>query len=215
MAPAGKSTATSKSTALKEPADKSSNVLGKRLAAFRKKRMLTLEQVATTAEVTKSHLSKLERGISSPTIGTLLKLARALQVSAEQLIGDAGGTNEILVTKALDRVPLSASDEREGNTYEAMATQRTEKAMVPFIMHPPSAINAKKDLAGHPGEEFIFLISGKMEVVFEDRIIKLSAGDSVYFDASLPHRSRSMGKTPAKALVVVTTPMSRSLFSVA
>lgn len=216
MATVGSRLPRKKTAATKEIAEqKNSNVLGERLASFRKLRMLTLDQVATKAEITKSHLSKLERGLSSPTIATLLQLARALHVSIEQLIVDAAQGNQILVTKAKDRVPFSPSGERAGYTYEAIASYRTDKAMMPFIMCPPSVINAKTDLTGHPGEELIFLVSGKMEVVFADRIVKLNAGDSVYFNASAPHRSRSTGRTPARALVVITAPANQSLLGMA
>ncbi len=183
--------------------------LGARLAALRKLNGLTLEQLATRAETTKSYLSKLERGLSSPTIGTLLRLARALGVETDRLIGDHHDGGDVVVVKAADRVPFSRSNERDGYTYEAIAASRQNKAMVPFIMRPPHAVDDTQDLVSHAGEELIFLISGKMEIVFADRRVLMEAGDSVYFNASIPHRSRSIGKTPAQALVVVSDPSRR------
>lgn len=180
--------------------------LGERLAAFRKLNGLSLEQVASRADITKSYLSKLERGLSSPTIATLLRLAHALGLSSEQLIGDADRQDEIMLVKAGERVPFTRSPEREGYIYEAIAAARSKKAMVPFVMFPPTIVDEKKDLASHSGEELIFLISGTMEVIFKDKSIRLEAGDSLYFNASIPHRSRSISKTPAKALVVVSNP---------
>lgn len=195
------------SAAITAPSVAASNILGEQLAAYRKLQALSLEQVATHAGITKSYLSKLERGLSSPTIATLLKLAKALGASCEQLIGSATQNNEIVLTKAHDRVLFSRSTEREGYTYEAIAACRAKKVMMPFVMTPPAIIDAKENLVSHPGEELIFLISGKMEVIFQDRVVALNAGDSVYFNASIPHRSRSLGKTPAQALVVVTDPV--------
>jgi len=186
------------------------NELGARLASLRKLNGLTLQQLATRAEITKSYLSKLERGLSSPTIATLLKLARALGLDSEQLIGANSRQDEIVVVKAADRIPFSRSDEREGYIYEAIAASRQSKSMMPFIMCPPHAVDEEKDLVSHAGEELIFLVSGKMEVVFADRRIRMDAGDAIYFDASIPHRSRSIGKLQARALVVVSTPGSRT-----
>jgi transcriptional regulator with XRE-family HTH domain len=185
------------------------NALGDRLAAFRKLNALTLEQVADRATLTKSYLSKLERGLSSPTIATLLKLARALDVSVDQLIGETAQASEILLVRAADRVPFSPSKERQGYTYEAIATERLDKAMKPFMMTPPFSIDDENELVSHAGEELIHVVSGKMEVIFADRTVTMAAGDSLYFNASLPHRSRSLGKTPAHALVVVTDPTRR------
>jgi len=185
-----------------------SNELGVRLASLRKLNGLTLEQLASRAEITKSYLSKLERGLSSPTIATLLKLARALGLDSEQLIGAHSHQDEIVLVKASDRVPFSRSDEREGYTYEAIAATRLSKSMVPFIMCPPHTLDEGKDLVSHAGEELIFLVAGKMEVVFADRRVRMDAGDAIYFDASIPHRSRSIGKSQAQALVVVSAPGS-------
>lgn len=182
------------------------NVVAQRLASLRKLNGLSLEQVATRAGITKSYLSKLERGLSSPTIATLLRLAEALGRSAEQLIGEAEQNDDIVLVKAQDRIPFTRSKEREGYIYEAIAANRTQKAMVPFIMTPPAIVNEKTDLAGHAGEELIFMVSGLMEVIFEDRVIQLEPGDSLYFDASIPHRSRSLSAEPAQALVVVSIP---------
>jgi transcriptional regulator with XRE-family HTH domain len=186
------------------------NVLGRRLASYRKLNGLSLEQVATRAGITKSYLSKVERGLSSPTIATLLRLAQALGRSAEQLIGEGEQNDDIVLVKARERIPFTRSKEREGYIYEAIAANRTKKAMAPFIMTPPAIVNEKTDLASHVGEELIFLVSGVMEVIFEDRTIRLEAGDSLYFNASIPHRSRSLGAEPAQALVVVSMPDAAS-----
>ena len=181
----------------------SANPIADRLAEHRKLNGLTLEELAQRASLTKSYLSKLERGLSSPTIATVLKLAEALKVTVDQLIAPRRPESEILHVKAADRVPFSRSAEHHGYTYEAIATERADKSMMPFIMMPPFAI---KDgpMSSHAGEELIFVVAGEMEVVFEDRTVRMAAGDSLYFNASIPHRSRSLGKTQAQALVVVS-----------
>ncbi|CAJ96780.1 Transcriptional regulator, XRE-family [Cupriavidus necator] len=180
------------------------STIAERLAALRKLNGLTLEELAQRASLTKSYLSKLERGLSSPTIGTVLKLAEALDVTVDQLIAKPQRGNEILLVKAADRVPFSPSAERQGYTYEAIATERVDKAMQPFVMVPPFTLAQDQPMASHAGEELIFVVSGEMEVLFDDRTVRMRAGDSLYFNASIPHRSRSIGKTLAQALVVVS-----------
>ncbi|WP_342050842.1 MULTISPECIES: helix-turn-helix domain-containing protein [unclassified Cupriavidus] len=177
--------------------------IAERLAELRKLNGLTLEELATRASLTKSYLSKLERGLSSPTIATVLKLAEALGVTVDQLIAKPDRANEILHVTPADRVPFSPSVERDGYLYEAIATARADKTMNPFIMSPPFTINEKQPLASHAGEELIFVVQGEMEVLFEHRTVRMKAGDSLYFNASIPHRSRSVGKKQAQALVVV------------
>ncbi len=76
--------------------------------------------------------------------------------------------------------------------------------MQPFVMLPPFTVSADQPMASHAGEELIFVVSGQMEVLFDDRTVRMNAGDSLYFNAAIPHRSRSIGKIQAQALVVVS-----------
>ena len=183
-----------------------------RLASLRTLNGLSLEELAQRAGLTKSYLSKLERGLSQPSIATVLKLAKAFGVSSDKLLSQTPqGDNVVLVRKG-ERVPFSRIEGRAGYAYEAIAAHRVDKAMTPFVMRPPLRSVAKADLVTHAGEELVFVISGEMEIVFADRTITMQAGDSVYFDASVPHRSRSLGKVAAEALVVVSAaPAGKSL----
>lgn len=175
-----------------------------RLASLRTLHGISLEELARRSGLTKSYLSKLERGVSQPSIATLLKLAKAFGTSSEKLLGQASGSDEVVLVRKEDRVPFSRVEGRAGYVYEAIAAQRVDKAMTPFVMRPPLKGRGKAELVTHAGEELVFVISGEMEIVFEDRSVTLRAGDSIYFDASVPHRSRSLGTAPAEALVVVS-----------
>jgi mannose-6-phosphate isomerase-like protein (cupin superfamily) len=70
-------------------------------------------------------------------------------------------------------------------------------------MYPPTEFQGNR-MFQHPGQELIFVLSGTVEVQFADRRFLLNKDDSVYFDAHVPHRSRSVSVAPAQALVVVT-----------
>jgi transcriptional regulator with XRE-family HTH domain len=183
---------------------------GARVAGLRLLSGLSLEEVASSSGLTKSYLSKLERGISQPSIATVLKLARTFGVSSGRLLGELPETDEISVVRKDERLPFSRSEGRAGYAYEAIATPHADKSMTPFVMRPPLTLTGEIDLVTHPGEEFIFVISGEMEIVFADCKHTLGAGDSIYFAASLPHRSRSLGKVTAEALVVVCVPAVRT-----
>jgi transcriptional regulator with XRE-family HTH domain len=188
-----------------------SEQFGVRLAALRLLSGLSLEDVAASSGLTKSYLSKLERGLSQPSIATVLKLAKTFGISSGKLLGDVPEPDEISVVRKHERLPFSRSEGREGYAYEAIAPQHADKSMTPFIMRPPTTTDEGMELVTHAGEEFIFVISGEMEVVFPNRKHTLGAGDSVYFAASIPHRARSVGKVPAEALVVVSVPVAGRL----
>jgi transcriptional regulator with XRE-family HTH domain len=191
--------------------DGGSDRFGARLAALRLLNGLSLESLAASSGLTKSYLSKLERGISQPSIATVLKLAKTFGISSGKLLGELPGPDRISVVRKDERLPFSRSEGRAGYAYEAIATQHADKSMTPFVMRPPLRAAGDIDLVTHAGEEFIFVISGEMEIVFADCSHTLAPGDSVYFAASIPHRARSLGKVPAEALVVVCVPASPAL----
>ena len=190
--------------------DGASDLFGARLAALRLLNGLSLESLAASSGLTKSYLSKLERGLSQPSIATVLKLAKTFGISSGKLLGELPGPERISVVRKDERIPFSRAEGRAGYAYEAIATQHADKSMTPFVMRPPLRAAEAMDLVTHAGEEFIFVISGEMEIVFTDRTHRLAPGDSVYFAASIPHRARSLGKVPAEALVVVCVPATKA-----
>lgn len=177
-----------------------------RVAALRRLNGLSLEQLARQSGLTKSYLSKVERGLSAPSISSVLKLARAFGVGSGQLLGESIEDGDIAVCRAAERVPFSRGKGRAGYAYAAIAAHRRRKAMIPFVMRPPFRRGKVIDLVTHAGEEMVFVISGEMEIAFRDRVVSLKAGDSIYFNAGLPHRARSVGTALAEALVVVSDP---------
>ena len=84
-----------------------------------------------------------------------------------------------------------------------LAASKRFKSMEPFIMRPPFDF-ADDRMFDHVGEEFIFVLSGSMEVEFPSQRVTLKAGDALYFESHVPHRSRSLGRKHAEALVIVT-----------
>ena len=135
----------------------------------------------------------------------MLKLSKAFGVPSGKLLGGVAQADDVLVVRKKERVPFSRAEGRAGYAYEAIAPHRSDRSMTPFIMRPPLAGEDLEPVT-HSGEEFIFVISGRMELVLADRRLTLGTGDSVYFAASIPHRWRSLGKVLAEALVVVSVP---------
>ena len=90
-----------------------------------------------------------------------------------------------------------------GYNYEMIAGAKRFKRMQPYIMRPPLKFQDKRRFE-HTGEELMFVLSGNVEVELSGRKLRLKPGDALYFDAHLPHRSRSVGSKNAQVLVVVT-----------
>lgn len=172
-----------------------------RLKLLRKKMGVTLEALAERSGMTKSYLSKVERGLNTPSIAAALKLAKALHVNVEELFNE---------TKAdVDRFSLVRQGQRQlltnseqGSSYAVLAHQVSDRNLLPFMLFPPAEF-AGTTFKEHVGEEFLFVHEGRVEVDFMTETVILERGDALHFNAQKPHRLRSLGDVQAQLLVVV------------
>ena len=175
--------------------------LALRLRKMRRERALTLDGLASRTGLTKSYLSKVERGLKSPSLASILKITKVFGIQVGHLFGEATDKDAICVVRKGERKPVARPGAKKGYKYEAIAYKRRSKCMEAFIMHPPRQFE-DNTLFEHDGEELIFVLRGKVEVVFVDKKVVLGPGDSLYFDGCHLHRSRSLSKA-AETLVVV------------
>lgn len=162
------------------------------LRAVRQQRAMTLDELAATTGLTKSYLSKVERGQSVPSIAAALKIARALDVDVAQLFSDDPEASSIIVERA---------DDRGRDRHHPIGAAMLGKAMSPFLVRPGRQFAAHPH-PSHPGQEFIFVHRGRVELNHNGQILPLDTGDCAYFDASVPHKLRQVGE-PAAEIVVV------------
>ena len=165
------------------------------LRTVRRQRGLTLEDLAEQTGLTKSYLSKIERGQSSPSIAAALRVARALDADVAQLFCEPDEQDKIILDRATDRHADRAR-------YRALAARMLGKAMSPFVVHPGGRHPAAGTHPLHTGQEFVFMHAGTVELDYGDRTFELHTGDSAYFDAAISHRIRTVGPQPAEVVVV-------------
>ncbi len=92
-----------------------------------------------------------------------------------------------------------------GYSYEALGADKKDRKMEPFIVTLDPETLKKAGQSTHDGEEFIFVLDGQMEVTLGDHSDVLLAGDSIYYDSTIPHRVGAKGSAPAKILAVLFT----------
>jgi transcriptional regulator with XRE-family HTH domain len=173
-----------------------------RLKQLRRQRRWSLETLAGNTGLTKSYLSKVERGISVPSISVAIKLAKELAINVEELFSDNVSESEIAVTRSSERTSFGTSN-NEKPSVQSIASGAAAKKMLPFVLYPASDFEASA-FKEHEGEEFLFVHSGTVEVAFPTGTYELAAGDSLYFNSLAPHKIRSIGSTQAEVLVVVS-----------
>jgi transcriptional regulator with XRE-family HTH domain len=187
----------------KRLATASRTTLASRIAFLRKQHGMTLDQLADAAGLTKSYISKVERGLSVPSISTALKIAGTFDLSVGQLLGETQYDDAISLVRRAERPSFMRGGSASGYDYEMLAPGKRFKTMEPYIMRPPLKFQDDRHFE-HGGQEIIFVLSGAIELSFGGNSFKLNSGDCVYFDSHVPHRSRSLNGKVAQALVVVT-----------
>ena len=176
-------------------------LLARMIRAARTARGMTLADLATATALDKSYLSRVERNLKAPSIATVLKIAKALDVPVSQLFGEVIDDGAIHVTRTSDRAERAVRGENDYR-IETLTQGKGSEGIEGFLLFPTDTF--VDDLrAEHDGEELLFVVEGSVEVKFADRTILLAAGDSVQFPGSLAHQIRRVGKK-AHVLVAVS-----------
>lgn len=176
-----------------------------KIRMYRLGKGLTLEELATAAGLTKSYLSKVERGKSSPSIAIAMRIAQELQVDAAEIFGPTPGNSGSALVETAEARP--AAPARAGTpSYVPIAATTPGKHMHPFWVHPGDSGDGP--LVEHGGDEFVYVVSGSVELTVDDEVHRMAAGDTAYFAATRPHRLRSVSG-PERAVALVTTTVDR------
>ncbi len=176
--------------------------VGERIRAIRSEQRLTLDETSRRSGVSKSALSKIENDRSSPTFEVLEHIAAGLGVTLVSLLSQQGPGYVGRLTSTQAGQGKRTEDVNYAHEYLCIGLKA--RRMVPFIttVKARSSHQFEKQ-ASHKGEEFLYVLGGCI-VFFSEAYseIKLSAGDSLYFDSRLGHLCYSLGDCDATLLWV-------------
>ena len=176
--------------------------IGKRMRSVRLQRAMSLQELASQTNLSKSLLSKIENGKVSSPVSTLFVIAKALNTKITYFFNDQDENLPIILVRKNERRQFHRVGAQFGYTYEALGYKRKEKLMEPFILYMDEK-TAKNVTFSHPGEEILFMLEGTWEFRHGDQKLILRKGDCIYFDASIPHSGKPIGKKPIKAFMVI------------
>ncbi len=183
---------------------------GKRLRAARKQFGWTLVQVAGLSGISITTISRAERGQLALSYEKFSALATALRMDMGAMFAQAGTTAEKLSGPVVTRAGKGVKYTGVSFTYEFLGTQAAGKQMSPIlgVVHARS-IKGPEDFASHPGEEFVYILSGSVNVHFEGgQVVKLAKGDSLYFDSRIGHAYVSTSRALARTIGATTSESS-------
>ncbi|MCH0541737.1 helix-turn-helix domain-containing protein [Streptomyces sp. MUM 203J] len=166
------------------------------LRALRRRRGLTLEAAAQRAGLSPAHLSRLETGHRQPSLPMLLGLARTYGVTVSELLGEVAPERDPIV-----RAGRPEAVEADGWIYhQAGAAGRAMQALrvrVPYTGQPDR-------VRVHPGEEWLYVLTGRVRLALGDAVHVLDPGDSAHFGSLTPHRIAAATPGGAELLFVHT-----------
>jgi len=182
--------------------------VGEKVKVLREQKGLSLKELGDLTGFSTALLSQMENHLVSPSLGTIIKLAKALGVRVGDFLGETEGEPFAIVRKD-ERKTISRFASKEGvkygYSYEALGFEKKNRHMEPFIVTlEPATVKASKTSV-HDGEEFIFILEGEMEVILGNHTDVLYPGDSIYYDSNIPHRVQCHQEKVTKILAVLYT----------
>ena len=172
--------------------------VGKAIKKFRTQKKCTLAQIANDTGCAVADIKAIEAGKIMPPVGLLLQFSKALGIDADLLLKDDQGNLNARVKAYKKRT--------ENYAYLNLAPGAETKNLKAFKVSIESHQTHEGVDYKHEGEEFIYVLAGKIELQVGDHKNQLKPGDALSFNSGIKHHIRNIGKEPVEMLVVVYVP---------
>jgi transcriptional regulator with XRE-family HTH domain len=181
------------------PRLKKDRSLGKRLQEIRTAKGLSIEFLSNETGFSAGYISGVEKGEIVPPVATILRLSRALEIDSGLLLKE-----EI---SAADRKKAEDFRKRtEDYSYQTLTPEASHKHLKAFKVYIDPIADHKGVGYQHEGEEFIYVLKGKIEVAVGENRTILSPENSIHFNSSIVHKLRNVSSEKAELIVVLYTP---------
>ena len=180
--------------------------IGRNVKELRKTGKLSLKQLAEQTNLSVALLSRIENGLVTPSLGTLRAMGDYLKVDIGYFFRQGMEEGYVIARKG-DRPSITSATRHY--ELEPLAQGLENQFMEPIIVTMLVRDDEPAKLVDHEGQEFCYVLEGKMELTLGDKKFVLNPGDSAYFRGVFPHGGKSLGKKPARSLNVHMIPGSR------
>ena len=186
--------------------------VGSKIKGLRESKNLSIEEIAERSGLTVEQITSIENDQNLPSLGPLIKIARALGVRLGTFMDDNDSLGPVVCREA-DRERNSsisfsngATDARKHMEYHPLAQQKAGRHMEPFVIDINPEENPDFKLSAHEGEEFIYVMQGEVEIEYGKEKYLLKEGDSIFYDSIVKHHVHGAPGKSAKILAVVYIP---------
>ncbi|ORJ57419.1 helix-turn-helix domain-containing protein [Geothermobacter hydrogeniphilus] len=180
--------------------------VGERIQKLREAQGLSQQEVCKLAGLELSRLQAYEEGTAVPSVGVVIKLSRILGSRFEGLMHGGGTVSDALtICRAGTSFAGQQGNTEQGYAYGTLTRPGTVgHVMEPFMLTFDPRVPRGEPIS-HDGQEFVYVVEGAIELLYDGRTYRLEQGDSVYLDASRSHRFHGLGESPARMLAVVSS----------
>ena len=188
-------------------------IVGFKIKGIRESKKLSIEEIAERSGLSADQIASIENDQYLPSLGPLIKIARALGVRLGTFLDDSDELGPV-ICRAQDRERNSsisfsngATEARKNMVYHSLARQKAGRSMEPFIIDIQPSEEKDFKLSAHEGEEFIYVMEGEIEIAYGLEKYVLKQGDSIFYDSIVEHHVHGLAGKSAKILAVVYIPV--------
>jgi transcriptional regulator with XRE-family HTH domain len=188
------------------PANQLEIAIGQQVRVFRKQLHMTVAEVAGQAHLSPGMLSKIENGLTSPSLATLKALSGALNVPVTAFFRKYEEERDATFVKAGQGLNIERRGTRAGHQYQLLGHTVGKQVFVEPYLITLSEESDVFPLFQHDGVEFIYMLTGEVVYRHADQTYRLTPGDSLFFDADAPHGPEELITLPIRFLAVIVEP---------
>jgi len=177
-------------------------LIGKKLKATRLKNDMTIQELAESSKVSSNMISRIERGLTIPSVEILMKLAQSFGMSINYFVEEAEKGTTVLHTRKGKGEPIFFFEDKHQITSLTQGIRDPSFAV--FYDTLEAGCTSGEGGMVHTGEEFALVLKGSMEFVIEGESYRLDEGDSLVFKASMPHRWMNLADDQTLVMWVVS-----------
>lgn len=175
--------------------------IAERIREVRENSGLTPQEVANELHLPLQIYSQYETAEQDIPISVLYEMARVFQVDLTELLtGSSPKLHSYCLVKKGEGIEI---ERYKGYKFQSLAFNFVGKKVEPLLVTVEPEENKKVSLVTHPGQEFNYVLEGKIKVILGGNEIEMTSGDSLYFDPTIPHGQIAVNGQPAKFLTVI------------
>jgi transcriptional regulator with XRE-family HTH domain len=178
--------------------------IGREVKRFREKLNITISELAKAAHMSAGMLSKIENGATSPSLSSLQSLSRALQVPVTSLFRSFEEVRDATFVKAGEGLKIERRGTRAGHQYQLLGHTRDGPLIVEPYLVTLTETSDVFPVFQHEGIEFLYMLEGEVGYRHGDKVYPLKGGDSLFFDADVPHGPEELRRLPIRFLSIIS-----------